>query len=65
MKVYVNGRETVLNQPVSLAQLMQQLDCESHVAAAVNGEFVGANKRPEYQLKQGDQVELLSPIQGG
>jgi sulfur carrier protein len=35
------------------------------VATALNGEFVPVGSRANIQLKDGDQLEVLAPMQGG
>lgn len=36
-----------------------------HLATAVNGAFVPKSERSHTILKEGDRIEILSPMQGG
>ena len=38
--------------------------CEK-VAVAVNGDFVPRSQYGEYRLSDGDQLDVLAPVQGG
>ncbi len=35
------------------------------VATAVNESFVATSERPAQELKEGDRVEIVAPMQGG
>ncbi|HTT00842.1 MAG TPA: sulfur carrier protein ThiS [Steroidobacteraceae bacterium] len=65
MRIRVNGawRET---SAVTLGSVLQELGYgEAVVATAVNGEFVPIGSRPSATLTEGDQLEVLAPMQGG
>ncbi|WP_027135494.1 sulfur carrier protein ThiS [Geminicoccus roseus] len=65
MKIVVNG-EPVETAATSLAALLEELGYGATVVAtAVNGSFTPAPRRPETGLNEGDQVEILAPMQGG
>lgn len=65
MKIIVNGQDTDTNA----ATLEQLLDEQGHggakLATAVNEVFVPATLRQTLDLKPGDRVEILAPMQGG
>lgn len=64
MKIEVNGQ--VHDWAADLASLLEQMGLsDAHVATALNGEFVPAQRREATALKAGDQVEVLAPMQGG
>lgn len=65
MRVQLNGR-TIETDACTLAELLQeqQIDPRS-VAAALNGEFVPRSRYASQQLEAGNQLEILSPMQGG
>lgn len=49
-----------------LAALLTELSYEGDwLATAVNGVVIRRGDRGEYVLRQGDRVEILSPMQGG
>lgn len=65
MKLIVNGEA----REVEAATLAAALDELGHggavVATALNGAFVPIRKRAETALKDGDRLEILTPMQGG
>ncbi|MEM6407978.1 MAG: sulfur carrier protein ThiS [Pseudomonadota bacterium] len=65
MKLQLNGTP-IEAQVQTLADLLTaQGYGEARVATAVNGTFVSAPMRATYSLNDGDQVEVLAPMQGG
>jgi len=65
MKILVNGvcksvtgknLETILNE-VGYSEM--------RVATAVNGNFVPVERRPQFRIREGDQLEVVAPRQGG
>jgi sulfur carrier protein len=65
MKLTVNGEALELDAG-SLADLLSKLDYEGDwLATAVNGDLVHREERDAHTLKEGDRIEILSPMQGG
>lgn len=65
MKLIVNG-EPEDCPAATLAELLSALEYEGDwLATAVNGDLVHREDRARHQLKQGDRIEILSPMQGG
>jgi sulfur carrier protein len=65
MKLTVNGESLELDAG-NLADLLAKLDYEGDwLATAVNGDLVHREKRAAHPLKEGDRIEILSPMQGG
>lgn len=65
MRIFVNGEEKEVKAD-NLSALLKELDYNGEwLATAVNAELVSATTRQQYQLKNGDKVEILSPMQGG
>lgn len=65
MKLLVNGepRDTTAE---TLAALLAELDYEGNwLATARNGDVVPAARRSACALKEGDRIEILSPMKGG
>lgn len=65
MKILVNGesREIVASD---LATALRELGFgDAVVATAVNDEFVSIASRANKRLTDGDQLEVLAPMQGG
>lgn len=65
MKLIVNG-EVLEIDASTLAALLAALDYEGDwLATAVNSNLVHKASRTEFQLSDGDRIEILSPMQGG
>ncbi|MBZ9909532.1 MULTISPECIES: sulfur carrier protein ThiS [Mesorhizobium] len=65
MNLIVNG-EPLETAATSLAALLAALDYEGDwLATAVNSDLVHKANRAEFQLSDGDRIEILSPMQGG
>lgn len=65
MKISINDKIIETNTAY-LADLLNELDYGSDwLATAVNAELVTADQRQSYRLKDGDHIEILSPMQGG
>ncbi len=65
MNIRVNGAPLQV-EATTLRRLIDELDYEdSVVATAVNQTFVRRKDRAETALREGDEVEILTPRQGG
>jgi thiamine biosynthesis protein ThiS len=65
MKLTVNGEAHEI-AAATLAELLAALDYEGNwLATAVNSDLVHAAERARFPLKDGDRIEILSPMQGG
>lgn len=65
MQVIVNGERTEVTA-TSLRGLIEELDYDSgHVAAAVNAHVVPRARWAATNLETGDEIEIISPRQGG
>jgi len=65
MRILVNGASRDI-RAADLSGALEELGYGGAVVAtAVNGEFVPAPERPAARLVDGDQVEVLAPMQGG
>ncbi|WP_192178412.1 sulfur carrier protein ThiS [Mesorhizobium amorphae] len=65
MKLTVNGEAHEI-AATTLDELLAALDYEGDwLATAVNSDLVHKSKRAEFQLSDGDRIEILSPMQGG
>ncbi len=65
MQMIVNGewRDIASTQ---LDALLRELDYEdTHVAIAVNFDVIPKSRWAETELKAGDEIEIISPRQGG
>lgn len=65
MKIQVNGESHVVAEG-TVAEVMVSLGfAEATVATALNGQFLPQTARSQQQLKDGDALEILAPMQGG
>jgi sulfur carrier protein len=66
MQVIINGKPHQVPAPVSLAQAVALLtSAQAGVAAAVNGDVVRRAAWTTTSLSEGDEVEVLTAVQGG
>lgn len=65
MRVTVNGEAREISA-ASVAALLGELDYEgSHFAVALNFDVVPKSRWAETALKAGDEIEIITPRQGG
>lgn len=65
MQIRVNGKALEVASK-TLEGLLSELECdEALVATALNHDFVRRSQRGQIELQEGDEVEILSPRQGG
>lgn len=66
MQISINNEKHSFEQPLSVDALLQQLNIvkEKH-AVAVNGDFVPRSNYNEHYLNDGDEVDILTAVQGG
>jgi len=66
MQVIINGEPHQLLAPISLAQAVALLtSAQAGIAAAVNGDVVRRAVWSSTSLADGDEVEVLTAVQGG
>ena len=66
MQVIINGEPHQVPAPISLAQAVALLtSARAGVAAAVNGDVVRRGAWTMTPLTDGDEVEVLTAVQGG
>ncbi|MCK1541280.1 sulfur carrier protein ThiS [Bradyrhizobium sp. 147] len=65
MRVIVNGEQREVSS-ASVDALLTELDYEgTHFAIALNHDVVPKSRWAETQLKAGDEIEIITPRQGG
>ena len=65
MKISINGVLTIVSAK-NMEKILNEVGYgEMRVATALNGVFVPVENRPECQIEEGDQLEVVSPRQGG
>ena len=64
--VIVNGQSRQLSAPVTVAELLRQLELSSRgVAVEVNLQIVPRSRHAEHQLADGDKLEIVTLAGGG
>jgi sulfur carrier protein len=64
MNITING-ELITISNNKLISCLQEFGAVAPFAVAINAEFIPQSQHGDYQLSEGDSIELLSPIQGG
>ncbi|PHS31664.1 MAG: thiamine biosynthesis protein ThiS [Methylophaga sp.] len=65
MIIQLNG-ESCQTKATTLSQLLKQFDYgDAVVATALNGDFIAEGQRVDTPINEGDQIEILAPMQGG
>ena len=65
MRVIVNGEPREISSS-SVDALLRELDYEgTHFAIAVNYDVLPKSRWAETQLQAGDEIEIITPRQGG
>ena len=66
MDIILNGEPTELPGPISVADLIKQLDLtDKRLAIELNLEIVPRSQLSEQMLAAGDRVEIVQAIGGG
>lgn len=65
MRLIVNGEDHFLDA-TTLTDVLTLLEyAGGWLATAVNGELVHREDRAGHRLREGDRIEVLTPLQGG
>lgn len=65
MQVTINGKSTELATTVTVAELLRNMDIEGKVAVEINREILPRSRFSQYQLCNGDVLEIVHAIGGG
>ena len=66
MTVLINGKKRVIDSNFSIIDIIQSFKVEKkYLAVGLNGEFVPKQLYSEIKLKEGDEIEVVSPHPGG
>jgi sulfur carrier protein len=66
MKVTVNGEDHALPNGSTVSDLVESMGLEPRgVAVAVNREVVSKSEWQEFELSEGQRIEILRAVQGG
>lgn len=65
MKVKINGKWQEIENALSLEHLLLQENLPEHFVVAVNYECIAKQNYQNIFLRDGDEIEILTPMQGG
>lgn len=66
MVIFVNSKQREVEAGATVAALLDVLGLAlQRVAVEVNGQLVTRSEWPQYKLKDGDRVEVVSFVGGG
>ena len=66
MRIRLNGKPHDVAAPLSVAELLRELDlAETAMAVAVNRTVVRKADRQMTRLQEGDEVEVIRAVAGG
>jgi sulfur carrier protein len=66
MRLFINGSEKAFPEPLSLAQLIEQLGMKGdRVAVELNREIISRAQWTETKLNDGDKLEIVHFVGGG
>lgn len=66
MNIRVNGEEQMCDHAMTIAELLQHLGRTGQsIAVAVNMDFVPRSAYANTRIKEGDNIEIVEPRQGG
>jgi thiamine biosynthesis protein ThiS len=65
MQVIINGKPTLLAEPITVATLLQQLDIDGKVAVEINRTIVPRSTFAQHRINDGDTLEIVRAIGGG
>ena len=65
MNVIINKQEHQLPTGATLADAVAAIEAKPPFAAAVNTQFVPKTQYAQQFLRDGDRVEIISPVTGG
>ncbi len=66
MIVTINGQQTTINPPLKLSDCLAKNGYrDMTIAVALNGTFVPKGEHANTALNDGDDIEIVAPMQGG
>ena len=65
MKIHINDTPTQIDSNVTLTDILAKYTQNGPFAVALNAAFVPKEHYHETILKEGDMLEIVTPMQGG
>ena len=65
MQITLNGESIVLDNQANIVQLLSRLEISGRLAVEVNQRIIPRSLFSTYEIKSGDNVEIVEAIGGG
>lgn len=66
MIISINGETETINDGIFISQLIEQMQLTGkRLAIEVNKEIIPKSSHADYQIKEGDNIEIVHAIGGG
>jgi len=65
MRITLNGESIALDNQVNIVQLLSQLEISGRLAVEVNQRIIPRSLFSTYEIKSGDNIEIVEAIGGG
>jgi len=66
IQVSINGKPKHLQADITVQEMLKALDYQNKwIGVAINTTFISKTAHDKTIIKEGDHIDILSPIQGG
>ena len=65
MQITLNGESIVLDNQANIVQLLSRLEISGRLAVEVNQRIIPRSLFSTYEIKSGDNIEIVEAIGGG
>ncbi len=66
MKILVNGKPQEASGGITIKDILAKMGADTrYLAVAVNGDFVPRSEHGKTEIRDGDDIEVVSPQAGG
>ncbi len=66
MNIMLNGKAREISDNSSLQEMLEEINVENRrIAVEVNREIIPRAKHPEFELSDGDHIEIIQAVGGG
>lgn len=65
MKIIINNKETIVEDDITVAELLRQLNYKGWVAVIINGHMLMEGGYENTILMESDMVKIIKPLFGG
>ena len=65
MQITLNGKSIVLDKKENIVQLLSRLEISGRLAVEVNQRIIPRSLFSTYEIKSGDNIEIVEAIGGG